>query len=125
MSTQESGIKQGLRRVTYLRKERAMIVFGSLAAMLGTFFLLDPSLEEPRARQFIGVVVAIVGLAIIFNTVRFALVKCPRCRRSFNGYAYLVGIRRGSALECIHCGLSLSVLPEFKPRHKPGGQEQW
>lgn len=125
MSTEETDITQGLRKIAYLRKERTIVLCSSMLAMFGMFFLLQPTLVETTSNPLIGVVVTIVGAAIIFNTFRLTLAKCPRCHSSFNGYAYLLGIRRGNALECINCGLSLSELQDFKPTYKSGGQDQW
>lgn len=125
MTTEESDIKLGLKRIAYLRRERTIILCTSVLALFGVFFLLQPGIEETAISQLIGLVVSVVGLAVIFNTFRFALIKCPKCHGSFNGHAYLLGVRRGDALRCTHCELSLSELPAFKPTYKSGGQEQW
>jgi hypothetical protein len=125
MSTEETDITRGLKKIAYLRKERTIILCLSMAAMFGMFFLIQPTFDETTENPLIGLVVSVVGAAIIFNTIRFVLTKCPRCRSSFNGYSYLVGIRRGNALDCTSCGLSLRELQEFKPTYKSGGQDQW
>ena len=125
MSTEEPDILQGLRKIAFLRKERTIILSSSILAMLGIFFSLQPTCQETTDSHLVGAVVTIVGAAIILSTIRFALAKCPRCHSSFNGYAYLLGVRRGNALECTSCSLSLTELPEFKPKYKSGGQDQW
>tara|TARA_R110002072_G_scaffold277623_1_gene439356 strand:+ start:1054 stop:1431 length:378 start_codon:yes stop_codon:yes gene_type:complete len=125
MSTEETKIVQGLKRIAYLRKERMIVFTLSILSMFGTFFLMQPVSGDNEISPVVAALVTIVGAGIFFNTIRFAIAKCPRCGKSFNGYTYLLGIRRGNALECTNCQLSLTALPEFKPTYKQGGADQW
>lgn len=132
MSKLDADIIEGLKQVSYLRRERTAII---VTHILGAIFLFILLVFWPNIPQlllntdtllYILIVFILVMLSLsIFNAVRFIFVKCPSCHKRFNSSLYLVSIRKGNALECKNCKLSLSELPEYKIKHKKGGVDLW
>jgi hypothetical protein len=131
MSKLNSDILDGLKKVSYLRRERTTII---ITHILGAIFLITlfsllqdmpQSLLNPDTIIYALFIFIVVMLSLsIFNAVRFIFVKCPHCRMRFNSSLYLISIRKGSALECKNCKLSLSELPEYKLKYRKG-EDLW
>lgn len=85
---------------TGIRRKRRIAAASALIVLPG-YLVADTHLPKPAA-VLVFFALGVVAFACLF---RFALSKCPACKREFSGGPRFVNPFRA---ECAHCGASLS-----------------
>ena len=101
--TIQSEIKDGVRRVQFVRRLRGRVLLGWLAACVPACMALYIFVGEGAA----GWILALYVAAAVGVVVWEARLACPRCGWPLERIRRLLGLDRESEKACRHCSLSL------------------
>ena len=113
----------GLREYKRLLSRRGLgIVF---LILIGVLMAVLPGLTQGGIwdNPIQIILIALFILPFVIFSLRVAYFKCPKCGKLFSTKYYILNYFQTT--ECIHCGLSLSSLPEIKRNLPRKSSNEW